>query len=275
VALDRQSIEKKDFPIARRGYDPEQVDAHLAKVASEVEGLQTSAGADNKPRAASMAIAASDQVRTIIEAAEKSAAEIEQSAREEAAGIRDAANRDAQKARQDALAKSADHVAAVQEATAGMLARVEAMKQEMGALIAGLSDGANSLSADLTELHANVDQLYDGAGIANEPVDVPAPPAAVEPEPVAEAQPEFEHEEPEPDYDEPEDEPQPVTEIAQAPVEAAQGNRDADIEGARLIALNMALNGSSREDTDAYLLENFDISDRAGLLDEVYATVEG
>jgi len=38
---------------------------------------------------------------------------------------------------------------------------------------------------------------------------------------------------------------------------------------------NDALNGQTREETDRYLAENFDLSDRAGLLDEVYATVEG
>jgi hypothetical protein len=48
-----------------------------------------------------------------------------------------------------------------------------------------------------------------------------------------------------------------------------------DSEGARLIALNMALNGSPREETDRYLAENFQLSDRRGLLDEVYASVEG
>ncbi len=37
----------------------------------------------------------------------------------------------------------------------------------------------------------------------------------------------------------------------------------------------MALNGTSREETDRYLAENFDLSDRAGLLDEVYASVDG
>ena len=50
---------------------------------------------------------------------------------------------------------------------------------------------------------------------------------------------------------------------------------DADVEGARLIALNMALNGQSREETDRYLAENFDLPDRQRLLDEVYASVEG
>ena len=48
-----------------------------------------------------------------------------------------------------------------------------------------------------------------------------------------------------------------------------------DTEGARLIALNMALNGTPREETDRYLAENFSLADRARLLDEVYASVEG
>ena len=44
-----------------------------------------------------------------------------------------------------------------------------------------------------------------------------------------------------------------------------------DVEAsARLIALNMALNGTPREETDRYLAENFELSDRRGLLDEVY-----
>ena len=47
--------------------------------------------------------------------------------------------------------------------------------------------------------------------------------------------------------------------------------RPADEEGARLIAFNMALNGTPREETEAYLADNFDLPDAAGLLDEVYA----
>ena len=33
----------------------------------------------------------------------------------------------------------------------------------------------------------------------------------------------------------------------------------------------MALNGTPRDETDRYLSENFDLADREGLLDEVYA----
>ena len=48
-----------------------------------------------------------------------------------------------------------------------------------------------------------------------------------------------------------------------------------DTEGARLIALNMALNGTPRDEVDRYLSENFDLSNRAGLIEEVYSSVEG
>jgi hypothetical protein len=61
----------------------------------------------------------------------------------------------------------------------------------------------------------------------------------------------------------------------------ANGSEDAepahhggDAEGARLIALNMALHGPPCEETERYLSENFHLADTGGLLDEVYASVE-
>ena len=48
---------------------------------------------------------------------------------------------------------------------------------------------------------------------------------------------------------------------------------DTDMEGARLIALNMALSGSSRAETAEYLRETFGFEDQA-LLDDVYERVE-
>ena len=44
LALDRQSIEKRDFPISRRGYDIDAVDAHLAMIADEYEALKRKLG---------------------------------------------------------------------------------------------------------------------------------------------------------------------------------------------------------------------------------------
>ena len=45
-------------------------------------------------------------------------------------------------------------------------------------------------------------------------------------------------------------------------------------EGARLLALKMALDGRPRDETSAYLRDNFELADPDGLLDEVYARAE-
>jgi hypothetical protein len=75
-----------------------------------------------------------------------------------------------------------------------------------------------------------------------------------------------------------EPEPEPIAEPEPAPAPAATstaGDDDADIEGARLVALNMALDGASREEVDRYLREHFTLSHREALLDDVYASVGG
>jgi hypothetical protein len=50
--------------------------------------------------------------------------------------------------------------------------------------------------------------------------------------------------------------------------------RSTDLDGARLVALNMALNGDSREAAGRCLAENYDLPDRERLLDEVFAAIE-
>ena len=60
-----------------------------------------------------------------------------------------------------------------------------------------------------------------------------------------------------------------------APVEAApapNGARSTDEAGARLVALNMALEGSPRDATARYLEEQFELPDLQALLDDVYAS---
>ncbi|MEA2137473.1 MAG: hypothetical protein QOG56_623 [Solirubrobacteraceae bacterium] len=272
MALDRQSIEKRDFPIGRRGYEPASVDAHLAKVAREIESLQRSARSAPAASAAapdsapvpgpSLASIASTQVQAIVEAAETSAAAIERDAREHAAQFEQDAAREAQRIRDEAIARSQDHVGKVHEATALMLQRVDAMEGELGALIESLRTGANRLSADLSLLSGNMGELYTAAGHA--PAD--GVPPAYEPEVVV-----VEEVEIVAIVEQPDAEAAPVAEARPAKNDAVEG----DVEGARLIALNMALNGQTRAETDKYLAANFDLDDRAALLDEVYATVEG
>ena len=285
MALDRQSIEKRDFPIGRRGYEPEAVDAHLARVAEEVEDLRRQAASAGEGAAsagvaksspASLAQAASEQVRAIVEAAESSAAAIEQSAQDEAARIRSDAENDARQTRDEAVQRSQDHVGQVSSATKQMLQRVEAMESELNGLVESLRTGANRLTADLSLLEGGMGDLYDAAGRGEEGVMPPPGPRIVESVPLA-----VDADEPAPADDVPgagdlltTDEPAAVTAPAGDESAPADGGGEADTEGARLVALNMALSGTTREETDRYLAENFDLADRAALLDEVYATVE-
>jgi DivIVA protein len=281
VALDRQSIMKKDFPIGRRGYEPDAVDAHLSSLAGEVDQLRSA----SKKRPDNLATIASEQIRSIIEAAEHTAAEIERLAQEDATAARNEADADATKIRADASAQGRDHVEAVSGSASSLLSRIDAMEKELAELLGTLRTGANRVHADLGVLKDNMTGLRASTGTA-EPAGAAAPPAAAppaaappaEPEPEAEAPP-VAGATPEPTH---RPTPTPRTGSIAAPEHAAPVEAEAagpeggnDAEGARLVALNMALNGSPREETDAYLAEHYALDDRAGLLEEVYATVEG
>jgi DivIVA domain-containing protein len=292
VALERQSIEKKDFPIGRRGYDPDAVDTHLAALADEVDELKRS----SRRRSETLASSASEQVRAIVEAAEKSAAEIQRQAEDDAREIRAEATGEAQSTRTSATEQAREYVGRVSESTAVMLQRLDAMESELSALIESLRTGSNRLNADLQLLEGNLTEVNEAVSprprFEREPDAEPAELAELaEPESEeAEREAEGLEERIEPYGDEyveaeleveeeelPEefvDEPIAVLEAEpEAAVEVDRGSDDT--EGARLIALNMALNGTPREETDRYLAENFHLSDRGGLLDEVYSSVEG
>ena len=111
MALDRQSIARRDFPAARRGYDPAAVDRHLAAVADEVEELRAAQHAG-----AALAGQTSEQVRAIIEAAEAGAA-----------GIREGATADAR-----------EHVARVAKAADGLRERIDALERELTGVLGAL-----------------------------------------------------------------------------------------------------------------------------------------
>ena len=260
MALDRQRIERKDFPIGRRGYDPDAVDAHLAALADEVDDLKRS----SRRRTETLAAAASEQVRAIVEAAETSAAEIQRQAEDEAQEIRTEASTEARATREQATTQARDYVGRVSESTSTMLQRLEAMESELGALIESLKTGGNRLNADLQLLENNLEDVRDAVN--------PRPRFAPEPSQPTTGSPAFAHEvESEKHHGDPFDPaPQPAQRSEPA---LEEGTGEGDDEDARLIALNMALNGSSREETERYLAENFRLRDQRGLLDEVYASV--
>ena len=281
VALDRQSIEKKDFPIGRRGYDPDGVDAHLRLLADEIDELKRSA----RRRSESLAAAASEQVRSIVEAAETTAADIQRQAEDEAREIRAEASSEADAAREHATSEARNYVGKVAESTTGMLERIGALESELGALIESLRTGSNRLSADL--------QLLEGNLAAVKNAVVPRP--QFEPEHAGSATPgpaangtvapasAVEHVVPAAPTAEPLDESVGVAGAAAGEVltdpSAGSGSarpaNGADDESARLIALNMVMNRTPRDEIDRYLAENFRLTDRRGLLDEVYSSFEG
>jgi hypothetical protein len=306
VDIDRQAIERRDFPISRRGYEPAAVDAHLRALASEIEQLQRErADGGAEP---SLATTAGSQVQSILAAAEAAAADIEQQARESARTTREDADRDAAQTRAEAIERARAHVAAVSQATAALLERVGAMDSEVSALLESLRGGANRLAADLAAVETNMGELYDaaaGRGIthavaaeAQSQPAVPAPPHPGPPAPAANASPippppasgaaapSVRHaqstppplsppETAEPDAHVDPEAPPPRLRIAGSAGTGSGEVDSGDLDSARLVALNMALNGDSREDADRYLAENFTLTDRGKLIDEVFAAIEG
>jgi DivIVA domain-containing protein len=222
VALDRQSIMRDDFPSNRRGYDPAAVDAHLDRIATEVEELRRQAATPAAPPPVPLSAQAGAQVKAIVEAAERGAQE-----------IRDAAQVEAR-----------EHVANVTAAADRLRERIEQMERDMTQLAIDLRSGADKLRTDLAELQAGTAALSQ-AGAAPS-AEAAAPPA---PEPPA---------------------PEPAP-----PAAAAAAPKNGDSAAARIVALDMALSGTPREDTDQYLAEHYDLPDRASLLDEVYAAAGG
>jgi DivIVA domain-containing protein len=232
--MDRPSIQRSDFPTVRRGYEPDAVDAHLRRVADEVEALRSRGP---------VAAAASSQVQKILEAAETTADQL----------------------RADAGEEAQEHVHRVSTAARELLERLGAMHDELGAMMDRLREEAGRLSAELRALERDVVEL--------------APPVEEDPEPVAE--------EPEP-----EPEPEPVAEVPEPeePVEGTpetaagkarskrgrakaepQADSGDDEEAARLVALDMALAGTPRDETERYLAEHYTLADPGAILDDVYA----
>jgi hypothetical protein len=195
-----------------------------------------------EPRNQSAAATAAEKVRAIVDAAERSATELEQAARAEAARIRADAERDAG-ARLGAARLTASRLAE----------RAEELERQVAAVRASVA----ALEADLRDLR--------GATPEAEPA-----PVVAEGEPVARPVGAGETG----DVDET---------IAEAEAAAARGPTVAEpapaggrgSEGARVIALNMALGGTPREQTARYLAENFELDDPDALLDDVYSRAGG
>jgi len=152
---------------------------------------------------------AAEQVKALVEAAEREARESREAVR------RVAARADELSGRVDALA------AGVAEAVAALKQEIEALRSASEAPAAEEDPGTRVQAAADDELIAEAEAVAARKPEAGEEMDASAVP-----------------------------------------------------EGARLLALKMALDGRPREETAAYLGENFALEDPETLLDEVYARAE-
>jgi outer membrane biosynthesis protein TonB len=175
---------------------------------------------------------------------------------------------------------AADQVREVLEAADRVRAQAEADAERTRGAVGRVGERADELRRRLDELSAAMTEAIAGlreeleALAAAEPEAAPPKakpakpaPAPAEPEPApAPAEPE-----PAPAPAEPEPALEPAEEAAALAAEPAATPEAPAPEGARLLALKMALDGRSRDETAAYLRDNFELDDPEALLDEVYA----
>jgi DivIVA domain-containing protein len=233
MALDRQSIARRDFPAARRGYDQGAVDRHLAAIADEVEELRRRAESPGTALAAQT----SEQVRAIIEAAEVSAG-----------GIRDSATQDAR-----------GHVVRVAEAADALRERIDALERELTTMLGMLRAGADRLRSELDAVADGTARL--AAAVAPSTPGVASTALGATLGEIAADQP----------VDEEVGEEPPLAAVEEAPAQPAA--RSTDVLGAKIVALQWATEGRSREDTERHLAEHFDLPDRAAVLAAAHAGV--
>jgi hypothetical protein len=273
VKLERGTIEKSDFPLVDRGYDPAAVREHLQGLADEVERLQ-----DREAQAGEQSTSASaaEHVRGILAAAEEAAAEIKRQGSERAREIVGSAEREAGEIRAGAGEAVRRQAASGAHLTADLIDRDGRAQGELAALAIHLRSAAERLGSGQVRTEpeepaadapapATRSRARNGSRARNDDASAPAT-AETAPETLAQpAGPEAAEAE--------------AAAIAPAPApnggEGTPGaSARADVDGARLVALNMALNGEPREETDRYLAENFDLPDRGALVEEVYAAIE-
>jgi DivIVA domain-containing protein len=310
VELDRHFIERNDFSAARRGYDPEEVDRHLREIAESVQDLKrqakrspTSMASQAAEQVRGIVEAAERSAAEITDGAESEARRIVEEANDRARETREKADRDAL----DRVQSAEDATQSVLDRSNSVKSEIDRMLDDARAaadtLAGNLRGGASSLQGELDSIRGELSSVREGrleaetrsgsttrsgggaAAAADEPV-------STEPEDVDDTvddEPDVTLEADDSvvdigangdgaaaieDEEMAEDEGAEVAEEASAPQSPGSGGRSIrGAEGARLIALNMALNGTPRDETARYLSQNFDLDDQDALLDEVYARV--
>jgi hypothetical protein len=343
--LDWHSIVRSDFPLARQGFEPAAVQAHLAAVAEAIELLA-------EARRGSLAAELSSQVQSILSAAEETANQIREQAAARAIEVEHDIRETITRSAEAAVSQARHDAAQVTEASQAIVARLETIGVDFQGMLDDLRHRADAISGAMAGIEQVVSQtlepepmapppqgpawalpppphLLDDEGEVEdgeweeldeeeeeephgaeppdehaphyaepphehhyehhyehepeppaealfepEPPPVAAPPPPPPPPPVAPPPPAPEPPPPPPPPPPPEPEapPPPPPEPEPPPVAA---EADATLDSARLVALDMALGGHSRDAIDQYLAAHFQITDRAALVEEVMAAAGG
>jgi vacuolar-type H+-ATPase subunit H len=174
---------------------------------------------------------ASSKVERIVAAAEQTAAEIEAEARAEAERILT-----------DAREQARGQIERAQRSVAKLVGQADELRESIGAMADEVIGPA-----------AETPQPEPVPEPAPEPVPEPTPPAPeVDPTPVVVP------------------EPEPVTIPEPQPGPPAPAANGADDAAPRLVAMKMALDGSSREEIASLLADKYELDDSGELLDTVF-----
>ena len=286
--MEREEIVRDDFPTVRKGWSPEAVEAHLRAVADWVAATNSRA----KEKATPTADAASERVGAVLAAAESAAAELIEeaeaeaeriviAARAEADQIRAAARTESEQAVDAASREASSRVEQAQAAVEGLVAQADRLRAQVSALGRDLASNVPGLgSSPSTE--PGLDEIPEmpaeptGEGKAeaepekSEPKateTVAEPKAAAEPKPKAAPKPAAARK---PTDDELIARLRASAEAPEAEEPPAPAVSGSEQGAARLVAMNMALDGSSREQIAKQLKAEFgSVEGVDSLLDDV------
>ena len=146
-----EDVARKDFPISRRGYDPAAVDAYLERLE---EKLQKESEREKAPMAAGI----SEQVKSILAAAEATAAE-----------LRSDAQQAADQMRSTAAAESRQQVTRVSDSSSTLLSELASLRERTQGLLEEIETNSSALKEGLLSLREDVSTFRGQAASDSEP----------------------------------------------------------------------------------------------------------
>jgi len=152
----------------REDSQDDAVETQLRQIGTSIAELRSAQA--EQPSGPPLTTAAAEQVRAIVEAAERTAAQLEEEAATEARRVRAEAARDLKSAREEsetllresrerAAGEAADYLRRVEEATQKMLERAAAADSEINGMLARLRGSGGSVMEDLEAIMSGLTQI--------------------------------------------------------------------------------------------------------------------